>query len=57
MEVKLTEAELKDLMETLPVDGERYKTAVSLLVSSLSYIRIFKVLFSQKDIGGRRGIY
>jgi hypothetical protein len=53
MEVKLTEAELKDLMETLPVDGERYKTAVSLLVSSLSYIRIFKVLFSQKDIGGR----
>lgn len=53
MEVKLTEAELKDLTETLPVDGERYKTAVSLLVSSLSYIRIFKVLFSQKDIGGR----
>lgn len=52
MEIKLTEAELKDLTETLPVDGEHYKTAVS-LVSSLSYIRIFKVLFSQKDIEGR----
>lgn len=45
MGIKLTEAELKELSEALPVDGEHCRTAVSLYCVFTKLYRISKVAF------------